>query len=57
MAGEVVLDFRKQSMVRVSPCVNWFLLSTTDNEIDVSKLARGMYYVKCDRQVGKVVLE
>jgi hypothetical protein len=37
--------------------VGQIVLSTKEDEIDVSKLAKGMYYLRCNNEVKKVVIE
>jgi hypothetical protein len=37
--------------------VGQMVLSTKEDEIDVSKLAKGIYYLRCNNEVKKVVIE
>jgi hypothetical protein len=37
--------------------VGQFVLSTNKNEMDVSQLVRGVYYLKCNDKVRKITIE
>ena len=57
-SSKIVVRFQKSDMRKeLYNSVGQMVLSTKENEIDVSKLAKGMYYLRCEKEVKKVVIE
>jgi hypothetical protein len=48
---------RKGKKKEMFNSVGQMVLSTNEDEIDVSKLAKGIYYLRCNNEVKKVVIE
>ena len=57
-SSKIVVRFQKSDIRKeLYNSVGQMVLSTKEDEIDVSKLAKGMYYLRCNNEVKKVVIE
>jgi hypothetical protein len=57
-SSKIVVRFQKSDVRKeLYNSVGQMVLSTKEDDIDVSKLAKGMYYLRCKNEVKKVVIE
>ena len=52
-----IKNAKYQSRKELFNSVGQLILTTKENEIDVSRLSKGVYYIKCEGQSKKVIIE